>query len=216
MTNTEPDKNPTQTYQFTNSWFDKSKSVWARLLPKIAPRKVLEIGSYEGASACFMIDSICADSPLELHCVDTWDGGVEHKAIGTDMGSVEGRFFHNTRLSIAHAKHKVDLRLHKGFSDMELCKLLAGGKQGYFDLIYVDGSHQAPDVLCDAVLAFRLLKVGGYLIFDDYLWHENLPGGIDPIRCPKPAIDAFTAIYARKIWILQEPLYQLYVMKTAD
>jgi hypothetical protein len=54
------------------------------------------------------------------------------------------------------------------------------------------------------------------MAFDDYLWAENLPTGIDPIRCPKPAIDAFTNLYCRKLRILQAPLYQLYVQKVAD
>jgi predicted O-methyltransferase YrrM len=64
-------------------------------------------------------------------------------------------------------------------------KLIAEGRQGYFDFIYVDGSHQAPDVLCDALLSFRLLKNNGVIAFDDYLWQEQLPYGTDPIRCPK-------------------------------
>ena len=71
-------------------------------------------------------------------------------------------------------------------------------------------------MLCDAVLAFRLLSVGGIIAFDDYLWSEALPGGIDPIRCPKPAVDAFTNLYCRKLQILQAPLYQLYAQKIAD
>ena len=36
-----------------------------------------------------------------------------------------------------------------------------------YDIIYIDGSHEARDVLEDAVLAYRLLKIGGLLIFDD-------------------------------------------------
>jgi predicted O-methyltransferase YrrM len=216
MSDVSNDQQTAPVYLFTNNWFDKSKAVWNQLLPEMNPSRVLEIGSYEGASACFLIDKIGAQRPLEIHCVDTWDGGIEHKSSNTDMNSVESRFFHNTRLSVASSQNKIDLRIHKGFSDIELCKLLANGKEGYFDFIYVDGSHQAPDVLCDAVLAFRLLKVGGHLIFDDYLWHESLPYGQDPIRCPKPAIDAFTNIYCRKIWILQMPLYQLYIKKTSN
>jgi hypothetical protein len=97
-----------------------------------------------------------------------------------------------------------------------LARLLTEGKAGYFDFSYVDGSHQAPDVICDAILAFKLLRVGGVMAFDDYLWAENLPTGIDPIRCPKPAIDAFTNLYCRKVRILQAPLYQLYMQKVAD
>jgi predicted O-methyltransferase YrrM len=39
-----------------------------------------------------------------------------------------------------------------------------------FDLIYVDGSHQASDVLTDSIITFQLLRVGGVMTFDDYVW----------------------------------------------
>ena len=39
-----------------------------------------------------------------------------------------------------------------------------------FDVIYVDGSHFADDVLTDGINAWRLLKQGGIMIFDDLLW----------------------------------------------
>ena len=130
------------------------------------------------------------------------------------MESVEDRFKHNTNTAIESVAHKVELVIHKGFSDYELSKLIASDKSQYFDFIYVDGSHQAPDVMCDAILSFKLLRVGGVIAFDDYLWAENLPYGIDPVRCPKPAIDAFTNIFCRKIRIFKAPLYQLYIQKT--
>ena len=47
--------------------------------------------------------------------------------------------------------------MHRGFSDDQLVKLINNGKKNYFDFIYVDGAHLGPDVLCDAVLSFRLL-----------------------------------------------------------
>jgi predicted O-methyltransferase YrrM len=97
-----------------------------------------------------------------------------------------------------------------------LAKLLAGGKRNYFDFIYIDGSHMAQDVLCDAVLAFRLLRVGGVIVFDDYIWFETLPEGKDPLRCPKPAIDAFVNLHFRKVDVLTAPLLQLLVTKMAD
>ena len=133
-----------------------------------------------------------------------------------DMTEVEKRFLHNTKISLACVEKSVDFQIHKGFSDVELAKLLVCGKQNYFDFIYVDGSHRAPDVLCDAILSFRLLREGGVIAFDDYLWAENLSYGIDPIRCPKPAIDAFTNIYCRKMRVLSAPLYQLYIQKVAN
>jgi predicted O-methyltransferase YrrM len=204
-------------YDFTNNWFEGgAKGVWDTLIPQINPTRILEIGSYEGASTCYLIEKLAASKVIELHCVDTWEGGVEHKAGGSaevDMSDVEKRFHHNTGVAISKVANAASLTLHKGFSDLALSELIASGKQGYFDFIYVDGSHQAPDVLCDALLSFRLLKNGGVIAFDDYLWQEHLPYGTDPIRCPKPAIDAFTNIYCRKIRIISAPLYQLYVQK---
>lgn len=202
-------------YQYTNSWFDSSaKGVWDRLIPQINPTRILEIGSYEGASACYLIEKLAPNKEIELHCIDTWEGGVDLN--GIDMSAVEQRFHHNTQIAISKARNAVNLILHKGYSDRVLSTLLAEGKQGYFDFIYIDGSHQAPDVLCDALLSFRLLKNNGFMAFDDYLWQESLPYGTDPIRCPKPAIDAFTNIYCRKVRVLREPLYQLYIEKICD
>ena len=209
----------TNHYQFTNTWFDATRHVWEQLIPQVKPRKILEIGSYEGASACFLIDKLATDAGIEIHCVDTWEGGVEHKAGGigeTDMSLVESRFHHNMARAISKARNKVDLVVHKKFSDDCLSQLISEGKKNYFDFVYVDGSHLAPDVLCDAVLGFKLLKVGGLMVFDDYLWSENLPTGRDPLRCPKPAIDAFINLNLRKLNILSAPLYQLYLQKTSD
>jgi predicted O-methyltransferase YrrM len=202
-------------FQFTNSWFlGQAKGVWDQLIPAINPSKILEIGSYEGASAAYLIAALGQHHPLELHCIDTWEGGIEHK--GADMSAVETRFRHNLDLAMRSVPHPVELFTHKGFSDARLAKLLVNGKSNYFDFIYVDGSHQAPDVLCDAVLAFKLLKVGGILVFDDYLWAENNQQHRDPIACPKIAIDAFLNINIRKVSFVTAPLAQIYVQKVAD
>jgi len=204
-------------FKFTNNWFEQTaKAVWDELLPKLNPRKVLEIGSYEGASACYLIDKLASQNDIELHCVDTWAGGVEHTADETDMSKVEGRFLHNISLATQQAKYNVELYVHKEPSDLCLAKLLARGERSSFDFIYVDGSHQAPDVLSDAVLGFKLLRTGGVMVFDDYLWFEDLPGGRDPLRSPKPAIDAFVNLNIRKLEITAENgAQQITIMKTA-
>jgi predicted O-methyltransferase YrrM len=206
-------------FQFTNRWFDVARNVWDQLIPSINPSKILEIGSFEGASTCYLIQKLAINKPIELHCVDSWAGGIEHQSGGiaeTDMNPIESRFNNNIKVATDSVPNHVSLIKHKGFSDLQLAKILASGKENYFDFIYVDGSHQAPDVLCDAILSFRLLKVGGVIAFDDYLWAEDLPYGNDPIRCPKMAIDSFTNVYCRKIRIISAPLYQLYIEKIAD
>jgi hypothetical protein len=148
-----------QTYQYTNDWFVRvAKGVWDFLIPQISPVRILEIGSYEGASTCYLIEKLATLKEIELHCVDTWEGGVEHKNDQVNMSDVEKRFHHNTKIAIGKSSKHVSLVVHKGLSELALSRLIAQGKQGYFDFIYIDGSHQAPDVLCDAVLSFRLLK----------------------------------------------------------
>lgn len=207
-------------YEYTNNWFESSaRHTWDWLVPRVNPDRILEVGSYEGASACYLIDALAPKKSIEIHCVDTWEGGTEHKPGGSapaNMSEVRRRFHRNTGRAMSRAAHPVGLHCHEGSSGLVLAGLVAQGMGNRFDFIYVDGSHQAPDVLCDAVLGFRLLRTGGVMAFDDYLWSEPLPYGVDPVRCPKAAIDAFTTLYCRKLRILPAPLYQLYIQKTAD
>ncbi len=210
-----PGTPPADDYTFTVNWFAYgARPIWDAMMPEIDPARVLEVGSFEGASACYLIETLGQRHPLEIHCVDSWAGGVEHD--GLDMTAVEERFRGNLRIALRRAPQPVEVNVHKGPSDRELARLLAAGMANHFDFIYIDGSHQAPDVLADAVLGFRLLRVGGVMGFDDYIWQEALPYGKDPLRCPKPAIDAFANLYMRKLDIVPAPIGQFYIRKTAD
>lgn len=60
-----------------------------------------------------------------------------------------------------------------------------------FDFIYVDGSHKAKDVYEDAVSAYKHLKPGGIIAFDDYMWFIDE----DPELIPHYAIDRFLSEY---------------------
>ena len=130
------------------------------------------------------------------------------------MAAVEVRFHRNLGLAVGSAAHTVNVQIHKHPSAVALPSLLAQLGPGYFDWVYVDGSHQAADVLFDAVLSLQLLRVGGVMVFDDYLWNGVHAGGL--LDSPKIAIDAFTNVHADKIRVLPAPLYQLYIVKTRD
>lgn len=200
--------------EFTTDWFEISKPRWEALIPRANPSKILEIGSYEGASACFVIEKLGDRKPIEVHCVDTWEGSIE--TTERDMSAVERRFDQNSAIAMENVAHDVKLVKHKGMSDQILPRLLTEGYAGYFDFVYIDGSHQAPDVLCDAVLGFRLCKPGGYIVFDDYLWTDRSATEHDALRTPKLAIDAFTNIYGKKIRVIPAVLYQVYLEKLSD
>ena len=72
-------------------------------------------------------------------------------------------------------------------------------------MIYVDGSHQAPDVLSDAVVGFKLLKNNGIMIFDDYGW-----GGPD---LTQRGIDGFMHGYHKRIQVMGEYCSQVFIRK---
>ena len=203
--------------KFTADWFEMiAKPVWSQFIPDLPAGRVLEVGSYEGASACYLIAQLGARAPLEIHCVDPWEGTANFAGADVDMSEVEARFRRNTGLLVERSRHPVTLEIHKGFSGMVLARLLTQKGQGYFDLVYIDGSHEAPDVLADAVLGFQLLRAGGIMIFDDYLWRGGDADFNNPALCPKLAIDAFINCNFRKVRMISAPLYQIYLQKTAD
>lgn len=202
-------------YSFTNDWVSAHSPVW-KLLLKDSPAvsKLLEIGSYEGRSTVWwMGNAFRATGKGEIFCVDTWEGSPEHE--GTDIPAVEERFLRNTAIARAKTKAKIKVHVLKGRSTDRLAHLIADGHGLSFDLIYVDGSHQCPDVLSDLVLAFELCKVGGLIICDDYLWSSAVHGQENPLDQPKLAIDSFVNCYARKVALYNTPLYQLHIRKTS-
>ena len=40
----------------------------------------------------------------------------------------------------------------------------------HFDLIYIDGDHSSEQVKIDLVNSWKVLKNGGFLVLDDYMW----------------------------------------------
>lgn len=68
-------------------------------------------------------------------------------------------------------------------------------------------------MLQDAVLSFRLLRSGGLLIFDDYLWIGDPGAPVDPYAIPKLAIDAFINLYRPRLRLLPASNLQVYVLK---
>lgn len=182
-------------YEFTQNWFQYAEHIWPEVmkhLPNHYPRRFLEIGSFEGRSAVWMIGNIMAPGD-ELICVDTWGGGEEHAKI--DMRAVEKRFDANLHKAMEfHPGRKV--KKIKDTSSAALVQEIA--KASVFDFIYIDGSHQAPDVLSDAVMAWKLLRLNGIMVFDDYLWGDPRM----PLHRPKTAIDAFMNIYGAEINVM--------------
>lgn len=181
-------------------------------------RSVLEIGSSEGSSACHFIQWLQENGGGELHCVDVWKPYRIEKEIQLryQMQQVE-RFiemfeehFDQNTSKMLESCPDVSLQKHKMLSIEYLASKV--GSEELYDFIYIDGSHHAHDVLLDAQLSFPLLKKGGVMVFDDYLWKPNLEGDI-PVNSPKMAIDMFTSLYEADINIINRRIERIFVQK---
>ena len=194
-------------YQFTNSWFQNSKPTWDLLIPNLNPTTILEVGSYEGASTCYLIDNLSNSKNLEIHCVDTWEGADEHKdgTWSTEgvLSNIENTFDDNLQ------RFKGRISKYKG-SSQSFFNSKAFVRTSY-DFIYVDGSHHSHDVMIDAIKCFEMLKVGGIMIFDDYFWSYYAKA----IDNPASAVNLFLHMKKGSYKIVRF-YYQMVIIKTAE
>jgi predicted O-methyltransferase YrrM len=198
---------------FSQDWFSRSIPCWNLILRNLSQTgkalKVLEIGVFEGRSTCWLLQNHCTTKDSRITVIDTFSGGVEHQTL--DLKKLRNTFEDN--IATVGSSCVVDIK--EGYSHKELSKLIVSdGDEAGYDFVSVDASHQAPDVLTDCILAFQLLRRGGVMALDDYLWSAEKLGSEDPLNSPKIAIDAFTNIFRRQARIVPDlPLYQLYLQK---
>jgi len=196
-------------YEFTQDWFSINIPVWQHFLAlfiNLPDFKVLEIGSWEGRSTCWILDNLLLHPTARITCVDTFDGSVEHEVLcdQEQVRTIEQRF--DANIAKTGASEKV--RKLVGSSQSVLRSLIPHT----YNLAYIDASHVATDVLEDAMLTWRLVKIGGTIIFDDYGF--QFPEGVTELP-PKIAIDAFLNIFSKKVRLLHQG-YQVLIEKIAE
>jgi len=177
---------------FTHDWFLHQIGPWEPLFRELegCSARLLEIGSFEGFSACYMLWRL---PDAQLTCIDTFAGSVEHAVSDTDLATLEEVFMRNvTMVDASRVRTMVD--------DSRRALLDLAAEEQRCDLVYVDGSHLGLDVLVDTALAWRLVTDGGFLVWDDYGW-KGL--GEDALLRPGPAIDAFLGLVEGKYELLR-------------
>lgn len=191
--------------EYSQDWFTHNQPKWEKFLTPLRGQdhlNFLEIGSYEGRSAVWLLENVLTGADCHLTCIDTFNGGAEHDK--KEMIKVRERFFSNTQ------EYGDKIKLIEETSLSALTSLLWVNLMGpIFDFIYVDGSHDASDVLFDAVASHHLLKKGGIIIFDDYQWRMKGPAW----TTPKPAIESFYFCFQDEYTVLEEG-YQIMLRKT--
>jgi len=156
--------------RYTQDWFSYNIKYLSRILFKynLQNKKlnILELGSFEGLSTVFFLTTLRHSN---VYCVDPFIDFEENK--DKDFNKIFENFKYNTR------EFQNRIRLSKSTSDY----FFENTNDEKFDLIYIDGNHRAENVFKDAKNSFKLLKDGGYIIFDDFLWDYYDKINLNPI-----------------------------------
>lgn len=180
---------------FTQDWFSNNIQNFQEVMRFCKPKRILEIGCFEGRATCWMLQNMLGPAGV-ITCIDTFQGGIEHAEL--DMTQTQALFEQNVQ--IARKDHS-EVILRVGNSFEALLDLYSDNET--FDFIYVDGSHESINVLEDSVLAYRMLTLGGVMLWDDYR------GGAGVGK----AVDAFLRVYRDDVDIIVSN-YQLGIRKT--
>lgn len=178
--------------EFSDDYTTSHETVWKGCLESFIGKPdihLLEVGVFEGRSTLWFLENVLTHPTSRITCIDSF---------GRSGG--EASFDHNVEVS-GHVRRVTKM---KGLSVDVLPTLSSRA----FDVVYVDGSHRAVDVLMDAVLCWPLLKAGGVMIFDDYLWETERPSS----RRPQMAIDLFLTMVREEARVLHKE-YQVAVAR---
>lgn len=191
--------------QYTSDWFSQNIPSWTDVFKEFKDKegiRFLEIGSYEGRSARWLLENILTHTTATITCIDPFlSNDDQHDQARLD------RFTHNLSAWLPESGNG-QVTLLKGLSQDVVPKLPVTPRT--FDVVYIDGSHLARDTLRDAVLIWPLVKVGGLVVFDDYGAHIG-----DPALIPRLGIDGFINAYAAVLTVIRRA-WQIIVVKQGE
>ena len=161
----------------------------ARLIEETRPELIVEVGSWKGASAVTMARAMEARGLAGgVLCVDTWLGALEFWTDREDAsrhGSLNRRHgypcvYYTFLANVARRGLQGRIVPFPQTSLIAARWLAANAARP--KLVYVDASHDEPDVAADLRAYWPLVAPGGALFGDDYDWD-----GV------KAAVDGFAA-----------------------
>lgn len=132
-----------------------------------------DVGAEIGVAAgVFAYHVLLPSNPSKLFLIDPWQSGIFYRDV---------------------------VELFRPFSQVEVLRLTSNKASflfpnEFFDYVYIDGEHSYEAVTDDLNTYFPKVKVGGYLIGDDYGWT-----GI------KEAVQEFLTQHTEEIYWLGDP-----------
>ena len=186
------DENPKQ---FTGIMY-RTAFDWLSMMP-LADRPInyLEIGAFYGANVMTVCETYAKHNDSKVFTIDPWEDYDEY----SEYKGRQPQTYELFKQNVEPYGDKVVVT--RGYSHQKIPLF----PDAFFDMIYIDGNHEPEFVLEDAVLSFRKLKVGGFLIFDDFGW-----GGPDMTT---RGIMAFLQAYHKRVKLLGEKNTQIFCVK---
>lgn len=188
----------------SHDWFSDKAWAWHDILaPYVGqPCDVLELGVFEGRSVIYILEYLRNSRVTALDHFVLKKGWTSSQGITIELDN-EIAFQGNIR------SYGDRVRTIVQPSWVGLSNLIRERQK--FDIIYIDASHTKPDVLADTLLAWRLLKIGGLFIWDDFLldiwdWDSGPVG---------PGVVAFLRL-AASAWEVVHAGWQVAVRKRAE
>jgi predicted O-methyltransferase YrrM len=126
-----------------------------------------EIGSYLGASACFICGGLCGDG--KLICIDTWNNDAMRYWEGDTDAAVRDTYREFRANTIRYRQKIVEVRKWS-FDAVDDLKSLGQA----IDFLFIDGDHAYEGVRKDWELYSPLLAEGALVAFHDTGWAEGV------------------------------------------
>jgi len=179
------------------------------------PKLIIEIGSYLGASAILMANTLKKHGveDFTIICIDTWLGSAEHYTIHKQFSPFQKyakhgystmyyQFLNNVKLA-GLQNNIIPLPLPSNAA-AEVLRHIFNNKL-FADLVYVDGAHDTQSVHQDSFNYYNLLKVGGILCGDDMIWPSVAAGVINALNDLNVPIGRLQVFEPNKVfWFLKK------------
>ena len=194
----EEHKNYLVSKKSTTDYFSLNAYYWDLIINKTFKKfSYLEIGSWEGNSAMFILKNF---NTKNVTCVDIWD-------IHNDDGKAEQiKRFNNFQSNLVEFNER--FLFYKSTSD----EFFINNKKKY-DVIYIDGWHEAPQVYKDICNSWNCLNEGGIVICDDFFYGDIINNKDNNL--PAISINRFILENKNKLKILNVNNTQIFIQKIA-
>lgn len=148
-------------YHQVEGWFD-FPNLYTSLVRNHDNAVFVEVGSWQGKSASYMgIEILNHNKNIKLHCVDTWEGSIEHQ----EEEVVQTKSLYETFLKNIEPVKQVIVPVKKASRDAARTY-----EDNSLDFVFIDAAHDYESVREDIYSWYPKIKPGGILAGHDKTW----------------------------------------------